>query len=317
MAHEIETIAYANETPWHGLGVRVNSDISTDEMLKASGLDWTVNQYPMQAIGPDGPIDVPNKFALVRDKDNKVLTVSSENWRPVQNSQVFDFMRSYIESGGATMETAGSLRGGNIIWALANLDHEFSVSKGDKVKGYLLITSAHLVGIATKVRTTNVRVVCANTLAMAERDAGNVNYRQNHMAEFNVENAKKAVANAHDDLVKAEKRYKQIHKLKIGINDVVKNVWWSLLPDNIYTDENVEKIMADVDIQSPRLKALLNSYHNAPGAEVGTGWGALNAVTHFADHVAGRGGEARMYRSTFGDLSEGKREVERKLLELC
>ena len=45
MAHELEMVngeasmAYAGETPWHGLGVKVESDISTDDMMVAAGLD--------------------------------------------------------------------------------------------------------------------------------------------------------------------------------------------------------------------------------------------------------------------------------------
>ena len=42
MAHQVETMAYAGETPWHGLGTRVSNDLSVDEMLEQSGLDWKV-----------------------------------------------------------------------------------------------------------------------------------------------------------------------------------------------------------------------------------------------------------------------------------
>lgn len=41
MAHEMETMAYAGETPWHGLGVKVESNLTTAEMLKAAQIDWT------------------------------------------------------------------------------------------------------------------------------------------------------------------------------------------------------------------------------------------------------------------------------------
>jgi hypothetical protein len=31
MAHQVETMAYAGETPWHGLGTRVSNNLSVDE----------------------------------------------------------------------------------------------------------------------------------------------------------------------------------------------------------------------------------------------------------------------------------------------
>ena len=42
MAHEIETMAYANEVPWHKLGTQVAEDLTPAEMQKAAQLDWTV-----------------------------------------------------------------------------------------------------------------------------------------------------------------------------------------------------------------------------------------------------------------------------------
>ncbi len=49
MAHEVETMAYANAVPWHGLGEQVADDLTPEEMGKAAGLDWTVSQHPVFA----------------------------------------------------------------------------------------------------------------------------------------------------------------------------------------------------------------------------------------------------------------------------
>ena len=34
MAHQVETMAYAGEVPWHGLGVEVSNDLTTNQMMK-------------------------------------------------------------------------------------------------------------------------------------------------------------------------------------------------------------------------------------------------------------------------------------------
>ena len=44
MSHEVETMAYANETPWHGLGTPVADTLTPKEMLQAAGLDWKVEK---------------------------------------------------------------------------------------------------------------------------------------------------------------------------------------------------------------------------------------------------------------------------------
>jgi len=46
MAHLVETMAYAGEVPWHGLGKSVPADLSPAQMLKAAELDWTVSKVP-------------------------------------------------------------------------------------------------------------------------------------------------------------------------------------------------------------------------------------------------------------------------------
>ena len=39
MSHEVETMAYAGETPWHGLGVPVSNELNPEQMgLKVSSL---------------------------------------------------------------------------------------------------------------------------------------------------------------------------------------------------------------------------------------------------------------------------------------
>ena len=317
MSHEVETMAYANEVPWHGLGAKVSQSVSVEAMLKAAGLDWDVNLVPLQAKPEKGDvIDVPGRFALVRSNDNRVLTITGKSWHPLQNKDCLGFMRDYMKAGGATLETAGSLRGGKIVWGLAKLKHSFEVGKGDKVNGYLLITSPHEVGKAITVRTTTVRVVCANTMAMAESHS-TINYKQNHLAEFDIDEAKECINNAHEDLKLAEQRAKTIAKLKINIEDAVKKVIVPVaFPELVDQEEVVDQIMV-IESQPKKLQQIINSINHAPGADPKTGWGVLNGVTHWADHVAGRSQSARMHRAWVGDTARIKLKVESQLLELA
>ena len=314
MSHEVETMAYANEVPWHGLGARVDGNISVDEMLVAAGLDWRVEKQPLKIVIDDQVVPVPGRYALVRNTDKKVMTITGNGWHPMQNSETLGFMRDYAEAGGVSLETAGSLRGGKVIWALARLNHSFEVTPGDKVKGYLLLTSSHEVGRANIVRTTTVRVVCANTMAMAERQ-GKENYRQDHRTIFNVQAAKEAVGNAHEDLLAAENRAKTLSNLKLSINDAVKLVLAPAM--EIEFGEEPDSWIFDPGNQPKQLQQIIESINNGPGAVVGNGWGILNGVTHWADHVAGYKSESRMMRSWLGDRGDFKIDVERRLLELA
>ena len=70
MAHLVETMAYAGEVPWHGLGTKVPADLTPEQMLQAAGLDWEVNKVDL-TYG-DGLV-VPGKKGLVRTSDGAYL----------------------------------------------------------------------------------------------------------------------------------------------------------------------------------------------------------------------------------------------------
>lgn len=319
MAHEVETMAYANQVPWHGLGANVNPESSIEEMLEAAGLNWQLERKPLFAdMGDDeDPLEIEGKAAWIRNTDRKVMAVAGKQWRPLQPADTLGFMRDYVEAGAATLETAGSLREGKIVWGLARLKHDFEVRPGDRVNGYLLITSPNEVGRAITVRTTTVRVVCANTMAMAERGAAQ--YRQNHLTDFDVAAAKEAVGRAHEQLAQAERNARILDSLKLSTSDAVTKVLAPVFFPEVVEDDEMLAAIQLPENQPLKLRELLESAKNAPGNKeiAGTGWAIMNGVTHWADHVCGRTPAARMMRSWNGDNSNHKLEVERRLLELA
>ncbi len=42
MTANVETMAYAGEKPWHGIGTQVSEELMPMEMLKSAKLDWKV-----------------------------------------------------------------------------------------------------------------------------------------------------------------------------------------------------------------------------------------------------------------------------------
>lgn len=63
MAAEIETLFYVREKPWHGLGVKVENALSSQEALVAAGLDWNVVQRKVYT--EEGHV-IPGYYANVR-----------------------------------------------------------------------------------------------------------------------------------------------------------------------------------------------------------------------------------------------------------
>ena len=206
MSALVETMAYAGEVPWHGLGTKVPHDISTDEMLKQSGLDWSVEKVPTLVnlpISPDksGGYQPTGSFALVRSSDNKVLAPSvGQNWNPVQNKEAFDFFGEYVESGDLEMHTAGSLMDGKMVWALAKVKQGFELFKGDEVENYMLFSNPHQFGKSIDIRMTPIRVVCNNTLTLSLSTDSDSMVKVNHRREFNPEMVKEQLGIAREKM---------------------------------------------------------------------------------------------------------------------
>lgn len=311
MSHSIETMAYTAEVPWHGLGFKVNGKQSVKQMLKAAKLDWNVEKRNMFLHNDGGTVtEVPDFFALMRDKDNKFLDVVGKQYTPVQNEQAFEFFNDFVKAGKATMETAGSLKGGKIVWGLAKMGHNFTLPGNDKVEGYLLCVCPHEQGKSNIFKVTTIRVVCNNTLSLALRSAG-AEHRRAHRGEFNassIETAKQALGIAHDQLSEFEKTAKQLQRKKVSKETTIK----TLLPIFSAGDKYEDFIKRP----TPRLTHILNALEKAPGAQPGTAWGVLNAVTYYADHIASRSADKRLTNAWLGRTANQKEQVLKALLEL-
>ena len=199
MAHEVETMAYAGETPWHGLGVPVSNDLTPTMMMEKAGLDWTVKEVN-SFVEYEGRKIPTGKKALIRESDGKVLTNVGENWHPCQNEDAFNFFGEYVLAGNMEMHTAGSLRGGQMVWALAKVKESFDLFGGDQVDSYMLFSNPHRYGRSIDIRFTPIRVVCNNTLSLSLEQEAEKSVKVGHRAAFNADEVKTALGIASEKL---------------------------------------------------------------------------------------------------------------------
>jgi phage/plasmid-like protein (TIGR03299 family) len=316
MSAQVETMAYtaSQGRPWHGEGVPVSDDMTTEQMLKAAGLDWTVSKrplyFPKNVDGKKVMRIVPDEFALVRDSDESVLDTVGAIFNPVQNHEILDFFRRYVEAGDMTLETAGSLRGGRFIWALAKLHTDFTVGKSDTSVGYVLLSQPHLFGHSLGACLTAVRVVCQNTLQAAigtQEDGATLkgfnNFRMTHARVFDdkVRAEAETALGLMQDKMKAYGHTAQFLSETSASEAETINYFRDVLRIEQPKDDTEAARLEAEENENRNMKRLREALISAPGQDIakGTWWAALNATTYFVDHQMGRD-ENRLYNAWYG-----------------
>lgn len=309
MASAVENMAYAGQVPWHGLGNPVSFKLTAEQMRKAAKQDYKVLKVQQQITLSGKLINVPGKFALVRDSDSTILSTVGSVYRPVQTEQVFAFFHDFVKAAKMQMETAGSLWGGKYVWALARVvgnDYAIGTGKKDEMRNYLLLLAPFEHGKALIMQYTSVRVVCWNTLCMAlgyNLKGKGHSFRMAHTKDFEVEKeeAKRVLGLITDQAKEFKEAASHLAAKKI-------------------TKEQTEKFFLDAikkgpdekrtPVVLPKFKAALE---HAPGAMLpsskGTWWGALNAVTYVIDHESGKTRDTALKNAWIGNLATTKRRA--------
>lgn len=304
MAHNVETMAYAGETPWHGLGTKVSNDLTPVQMMGQAGLDWTVEKYEA-FVDVNGDRIPTGQQALVRSSDNSILTNVGENWNPVQNEEAFEFFAKYCAAGDMEMHTAGSLQDGKIVWVLAKINESFDVLGSDRVDSYLLFSNPHQYGKAIDVRFTPIRVVCNNTLTWSLNAASKNEVKLNHRSAFNPDMVAEQLGIAHNKFSQYREMAEFLSQKRYTADSLIQ-YYNQVFPHGGKEVRGVK----DYSELSTRAKQAFANLETQPGAEYGEGtwWSALNSVTYTTDHQLGRSTSARLQSAWYGYM-RGRKQV--------
>ena len=311
MAHELEIVdgkaqmAYVGALPWHGLGTKVEGDITPDQFQKVAGLDWTVEKQDMYTVNG---VKIPNKQALVRTSDNTVLDTVGSGWNPVQNSEAFNFFQEYVMAGDMEMHTAGSLKDGQLVWALAKTNESFELFKGDVTENYFLFTNPHQFGKAINIRMTPIRVVCNNTLTLSLSAKSDSMITVNHRKEFDVEEVKEQMGIAREKMEQYKSMAEFLGAKRYSADNVV-NYFNEVFGSPAKSDDKI--------FTSRNAKIAHENLQEQPGAEFAEGswWQAFNSVTHMTDHLQGRSTDGRLTSAWYGRNRKVKLKALDKALE--
>ena len=273
---------YVEETPWHGLGTRLNQPATAQEAIQAAQLDWNVTKEPVYTNVGDARIAVPDTYAVIREGSKApVLGVVSKDYTPLQNVEAFSFFDPIVGENAAVYHTAGALGNGERIWLLAKLPGQIRVAGDDVADKYLLLSNSHDGKGSVQIKFTSVRVVCQNTLTLALY--GGETFRLVHTPDV-----KRRLKEAGQLLAQIRNRYSSTEEALQAMARVSMN------------QERLREYLTQVFPEAdPADEAVVARVHKArqwseyffdqgrgnrmPGVN-GTLWAAFNGVTEWLDH---------------------------------
>lgn len=326
MSHELfinirgkASMAYVEETPWHGLGQQLTRGAKIETWAAEAGMQYVIQDTPVMYRDHTGKVVAhPSRKVLYRNDTGAALGVVGNKYRVVQPLEVLEFFRDLVGKGGMELETAGVLFGGSKYWALARTGEEARIGgKGSKdtLKQYVLLATACDGTLQTTAQHTSVRVVCNNTLSASISGDDKLHaVKVSHRSEFDK-------VEVQDQLGLTDwKRFVERANVLAGVK---------------VTDEEAQKFIARLTGAERKEKSLEDDINRiretatiyqlfkgkARGAEMtsaeGTAWGLVNAVTEYVDHLAGKDVNNRLRLAWFYDGAYMKNEAFRMAEKLA
>ncbi|MGG8408245.1 DUF932 domain-containing protein [Streptomyces sp. 12297] len=281
----------ARKSAWHKLGTVTADAMTAQDAMRLASLDsWNVRLIGLHAteLTADGAtvLDVPNHRATVRTHPKtgqpETLGVVGPDYTPVQNEEHAEFLNYLVDESGAHFETAGSLKGGRQVFLTMKLPQTMTIGSSDKVDLYIAAFNSHDGSSAFRIVVTPIRVVCANTLRAALKEARS-SYTVRHTS-----GARSRIAQARQALGLTFKYAEEFEMAAQRMLDAeMKTPDLRLVVDKLWPVSNADSARKKTN-QTTRWNTIRNLFEQAEtqAGIRGTVWAGYNAITEYANHVA-------------------------------
>jgi phage/plasmid-like protein (TIGR03299 family) len=306
MSAEVETMFSVREMPWHREGAVLDDyPGSWAEARTLAGLDWdptTEAVYELHGIDTDGrPVFEPVEGwqRIARSDTRAPLSIARDSYTVIDHAEMGEIVEAILGQPNVRWETAGSLSGGRSVWTLALLDEPIELPGDDSLTyPYLAVTNRHDGTGACTLRTTAVRIVCANTFRAAEMegDRTGATFSFVHRSGWRdrIDEARNAVTGARSEIA----AYRRLSLDLLGVpvtarqRELFVTAFVPMPPTGLVTD----RVVGNVETARQALRNILAS----PTAQgiADTSYGLVQAAGEYLDHVrAARSWETRLGRT--------------------
>ncbi|MFZ3192949.1 MAG: DUF932 domain-containing protein [Moraxellaceae bacterium] len=231
----------------------------------------------------------------------------------VQPMDILEFYRDLTEQSGFELETAGVLKCGRKLWALARTGQSLLLKGKDVTNGYVLLATACDGTLATTAQLTSVRVVCNNTLAVA-LGQGSGAVKVPHSTTFDPIAVKQQLGLSVSDWEIFKSQLTALSGRKVKDSETHKYLV------QVFSDPYASKDAPPINERAMNRALELFQGHGRGSrlaSSQGTAFGLLNAVTEFVDHERrARSTDHRLDSAWFGQGAALKQKAMQTALAL-
>jgi len=313
MSHNLNSMFYTGEKPWHKLGKEVPNALTSAEAIEAAGLNWEVKKFPVHFENAQGNFQrVDGRYVTVRQDTQVPLGSVGQVYTVLQNKDAFSFFDAVVGVKEAMYHTAGALGAGERVWLLAKLPGYIRTKGDDVTEKFLLLANSHDGSGSVQIMFTPIRVVCQNTLNMAiDSNSNRVSIRHTNSMGGKIEAIQQdlGIINSKFQLFEQMSQAMAARSFKgADLEAFIKKS--GLIPNKEDQTSRAKNIMEEVS----------KRFEYGKGAEMpsakGTLWGAFNAVVEYVDHARNKDVEARAESLLFGSGAHVKQRAFDNALEL-
>lgn len=282
-------VAFASlrEPAWHQLGTVFENPVTTSEMLQLAYMaGWDVRLESAQSVFNmlGNYLFNDDRFAVVRNHPfqkgaNHIIGWVGGRYKVVQNEELFSLADGILDGGGR-WETAGSIKGGSVVFGSLSINREIVVGAGeieDKTNLYLMVTSSFDGSTAVTGGITPVRVVCQNTLNLALPGlVQKFKFRHTQSVEGRMQEARKALGLTFKYADAFEAEANELYQRAVTKQD------FDAIIKTLYAPESDKQ--NSITRAETKRDLLMEIWESETTEGIrGTAWGAMNALTERID----------------------------------
>jgi phage/plasmid-like protein (TIGR03299 family) len=315
-------------SPWSRLGHPIDLSSADDHTVLASaGLDWHTS---LRGIYTDGLNPIRDHRAIVRDDSSRVLGIVSPEYSIVQNAELLSFVRALAANAPVNVETAGSFKHGAVTFIQARMPDLDLCLGSDVTRSYFMLSNGNDGQRPLVAGFTTVRVICANTLALAIREVRGHRNRTDLMRGHVIRHTS-GITHAIADMLGAYRSAIDGHRQTLDLYRHLATrphtqMLESAFFERVFATEGPDESVRAASLRkarAERLQAILASPTSRVPGTVGSAFSLMQAAVEYIDYArptrtsdGENADDARLFSATFGSGQALKRKAVSTIAEL-